>query len=124
MKKIAPFIYYTSIEWKTLHVYFQRRWMLSASSQLRLTALRDEIKVPLSEVTGVVSPAPVWFERPAGTGGIVSNLSLRISRAKPVAVRKGRTWDSGWHHWDGAGLSPSMLQTLSDHRGGSRVTWK
>lgn len=70
MKEIAFFSYYSKTEGKVLRVYFQTRWFLSASSQLQLSAFTEEIKVPPSEVTGVVSPAPLRFQTPLkNTGG-------------------------------------------------------
>ena len=64
---------------------------------------------------------PFGFERPSKTGGTVSDLSLCIQRAKPVALQKGHTWDSGWSQRDGAGLSLSVLKPAQIT--GMGVTW-
>lgn len=102
-----------------LHVYFQRRWLLSPSSQLLLSVFREEKEVPLSEYSGLTCSHLIL--NATQKQGTFSNLSLCTLQAESAPVQKGCTWGQ----WDAAALQVCSCShsTCSDHRHGSWVTW-
>lgn len=81
-----------------LLVYFQRRWLLSPSSQLLLSVFKEEKEALLSECSSLTCSHLIL--NASQKQGTFSNLSLCILRAESAPVQKGWTWGQ----WDPGGL--------------------